>query len=65
MKHPEKADFYALVISTLCVIFIDFANLLDYLDTGNPGGTVSNLCFLAASLCIVYAWIRFFQNRNM
>jgi len=64
MKNPEKAAFYTLVISTICVVLISLPTFLRYLESGDPGGTFSNICFLASDICIVFSWIQYFRNKR-
>jgi hypothetical protein len=54
----------ALIFSTILVIILNISNLIDYLSTGDKGGTFSNICFLLGMVCIVLAWIQYFIARK-
>ena len=56
-KDPGKIT---LVFSTIFVIILNVSNLIDYLSTGDIGGTFSNICFLLGMVCIIIAWIQYF-----
>lgn len=61
MKHSSKVS---LMISTFCILIINVMQLLDYLETCDMGGKLSTVCFIAADVCIVIAWIAFFIDRK-
>lgn len=64
MKASKKAAFTTMVIFTVCNVLINLANLLEYMETGTPGGTISTICFLAADVCMVIAWIDYFRKKK-
>lgn len=53
-----------LIISTFCILIINVMQLLDYLETGDMGGKLSTICFIAADFCIVVAWISYFIDKK-
>ena len=61
MKNPSKVS---LIISTFCILIINVMQLLDYLETGDMGGKLSTICFIAADVCMVIAWISYFIDRK-
>lgn len=60
-KHSERIT---LIIVTILIGIIDLLNLLDYITTGDPGGIISNLCFIAGTICLVIAWIQYFRKQK-
>ena len=61
MKNPAKLS---LTLSTVCVGIILLTHIIDYIETGDPGGIISNICFIAAGICMVIAWIAFFLDKK-
>lgn len=60
----NKSERITLIIVTICIALIDLTHLLDYITTGDPGGIVSNLCFLAGTICLVIGWIQYFRKKK-
>lgn len=54
----------SLIISTVCILLINLANLLEYLDTGYIGSTLSNICFITGDICIIIAWAAYFIDKK-
>lgn len=60
----EKEKKIALIMTTVCVLLINAANLIEYIDTGNPGSVLSNICVLAGDISMVIAWISHFLDKK-
>ena len=60
-RDPGKIT---LIIATVCIILISLANLLEYISTGDSGGLISNICFIAADICVIIGWISYFRKKK-
>ncbi len=60
----SKSARTALVISTICIACIDIAVIMEYINTGDPGGIVSSLCFFASTICMAVGWIHYFLKQK-
>ena len=60
----RKHETITLILNTAVILFLNIANLIEYLDTGYLGGTFSNVCFLGGDVCIIIAWVTYFLKRK-
>ena len=60
----KNSERISLIITTICIVCIDLANLWDYIESGDPGGWISNLCFVAATVCLVIGWIGYLRKQK-
>lgn len=60
----QKSETITLVITTVCILLLNLSNLVEYLDIGYIGSTVSNVCFLAGDIFLAIAWIVYFVKKK-
>ena len=60
----KNSERISLIIATICILCIDVAALLDYIETGDPGGWVSNLCFVAGTVFLIIGWIGYLRKQK-
>lgn len=60
----NKSSKITLIVTTICIVFIHAANLIDYLETGDKGGVVSNTLFVLGTIFLVVAWISYFRKHK-
>lgn len=54
----------SLIISTVCVLLLNLAKLIEYWNTGYIGSTFSSICFIAGDICIIVGWIMYFVDKK-
>ena len=54
-QNPGKV---ALIFSTVCVLLLNLAALIEYLEIGDPGRPFSTVCYILGDICIVIAWLQ-------
>ncbi|MBQ8835391.1 MAG: hypothetical protein IJ001_10805 [Oscillospiraceae bacterium] len=60
-QNPSKI---ALIFSTVCVLLLNLAALIEYWETGNPGRPFSTICYILGDICIVIGWIQFLLEKK-
>ena len=59
---PKNAEHISLIIASICIVCIDLAALWDYIETGMPGGVISTLCYVAATILLVIGWVGYLKK---
>ena len=60
----KNAERISLIIATVCIVCMDLVTIWDAIETGEPGGWLSNLCFAAATVLLVIGWVSYLRKRK-
>lgn len=64
MQKKRKPEVTALIIETVCLSIIFISNIAEFFLNPDRTGLVSVLCFAAALLCLVIAWVQYFRKKH-
>lgn len=60
----KKYSFYSMVMCSILVGIMTLSNLIEYIQTGDPGSPFSNVCYILGIVCIMIGWIAYFIDKK-
>lgn len=62
MRRKQKPEITALIIQTICLSIIFISSIVAYFLNPDRAGLASVLCFTAALVCLIVAWVQYFRK---